>query len=244
MVLCFIIQGDFGICWNDKKREYPYVIIAIDGPAGSGKSTTAKLVAQILGFIFLDTGAMYRAIALKALQAGVQVENAGAICKLAEIAELDLAYKNQQLYVFLDGQDVTDAIRQPEVTAMVVAVAAIPGVRKTLREKQRQLGYSQDAVVEGRDMGTVVFPDADLKIYLTASIEERAQRRYLQLEEKHIETDINELRQAIQQRDQQDATRAEAPLKKAADAIELDTSNLSIEEQVTFILEEFKRIKK
>lgn len=220
------------------------MIIAIDGPAGSGKSTTAKLVAQKLNFIFLDTGAMYRAIALKALRAGIRIEDATAIVKLAEKAKIDLFYKDQHLEVFLDDQNVTEAIRRPEVTAKVAAVAAIPGVRSVLRKKQREIGYTQNVVAEGRDLGTVVFPDADLKIYLTASIEERVRRRYFQLLKKHIKADKVELRKAIQQRDEQDVSRADAPLRKADDAIELDTSNLSIEEQVRFIIDKFRPVTK
>ena len=219
------------------------MIIAIDGPAGSGKSTTAKRVAEKLGYLFLDTGAMFRAVALKALMANAAIGDADAIARLAETSEIRFEDYDNQMFILLDGTDVSERIRRPDVTALVPQVATNPGVRRVLRDLQRRIARSQNVVAEGRDMGTVVFPNAELKIFLTASIEQRAQRRYQELIKKNIDADLEEIENSIRQRDEQDSTRAEAPLKMARNAIELDTSNLTISEQVQFIIEQHKRIR-
>jgi cytidylate kinase len=209
------------------------ILIAIDGPAGSGKSTTAKLVAQRLGYIYLDTGAMYRAITLKALTSRIPLENEEEIVRLAENSSISLGSDGS---VLLDGSDVTDEIRSAEVTRNVSLISSYPGVRKVLVEKQRVIGSRKGCVVDGRDTGTVVFPDADLKFYLTADIMERARRRQLELSESGTEMPIVQVVSELKERDFKDSTRQASPLRKADDAIEIDTTNLTIEEQVEKIL--------
>lgn len=211
--------------------------IAIDGPAGSGKSTTARIVAQKLGYLYLDTGAMYRALTLKVLQSGIDLNEEQTIAQLAERTRIELENVNGEIKVLLDGKDVSQEIRTPKVTEKVSAISAIPAVRKIMVRKQQNLGRKGGIVAEGRDIGTVVFPQADLKVYLVASLEERARRRQEELRRQGIEIDREKLLADLQKRDTQDASRACAPLKKANDAIELDTTHLSIDEQVNIVLE-------
>jgi len=220
------------------------IIIAIDGPAASGKSTTARLVAERLGYLYIDTGAMYRAVALKVLEHGLDVDDVEGISKLVEKTEVRLVQSKDGLKVYLDGRDVTDEIREPEVTNASSAVSAIPKVRELLVREQRKMGESGGIVLEGRDIGTVVFPNADLKIYMVADDEERARRRQRELLQKGgaKAPDLSVLIQEIQERDKRDSSRAISPLRKAADAIELDTSNLTIEEQVEFVLREARKL--
>jgi cytidylate kinase len=216
------------------------LVIAIDGPAASGKSTTAKLVARKLGYLHIDTGAMYRAITLKILRNGISEFLSKRISALLNETRVELVQENDSLKILLDGEDVTDAIRTPEVTTAVSSVSAVRIVRDAMVNEQRRMGAGGGVVLEGRDIGTVVFPDADLKIYMIATADARAERRQRELEAKGISTDIAVLKDEIQHRDKKDTTRDESPLRKADDAIELDTSNLTIEKQVEFIFNKAK----
>ncbi|NOZ55871.1 MAG: (d)CMP kinase [Calditrichaeota bacterium] len=217
-----------------KSRRKP--IVAIDGPAGSGKSTTARLAAQRLGYLYLDTGAMYRAVTLKALREGVDVRDEEAVAKLAEEAQIDLVMRDGKLTVLLDGEDVTEAIRMPEVSRNIGPVADNPEVRRILVERQRQMGKQGGVVAEGRDIGTVVFPDAEVKLFLTALPHERARRRHKELLSKGVNLPLSDIREEIEKRDQEDMSRPVGALRKAPDAIELDTTGLSIEEQVAEVV--------
>ena len=212
------------------------LIVAIDGPAGSGKSTTAKLIAQHLGYLYVDSGAMYRAITFLAISNDV-LNNSEEITKLAEEIDIKLKYINGVTYVFTNGKDITDHIRSVEVNKNVSIVSKIDGVRKALVEKQQQMGNTSCGIVmEGRDITTVVFPNADVKIFLTASIEQRAARRLKEFSEKGINVEIKDVQQNISLRDQIDSTRELSPLVKSEDAVEIDTSKITIEEQVEKIL--------
>jgi cytidylate kinase len=213
------------------------IIIAIDGPAASGKSSTAKRVAHELGYIHADTGAMYRAVALKALRLGIAPGDADAVAAMTKTTAVRLEHDNdERLRVMLDGEDVTDAIRLPDVTRTVSEVSAIPAVRELMVREQRAMGSSGGIVLEGRDIGTVVFPHAELKIFMIADPRERAVRRAKELEEKGIHADVQVLEQEIRERDAYDSSRAHSPLKKAEDAIVLDTTHLTIEEQTAYIV--------
>jgi len=207
------------------------LIIAIDGPAASGKSTTARLVADRLGYVYIDSGAMYRAAALRAIRLHVCLENRERLGRVAEDAEIGLENGGRGA-VTLDGEDVTEAIRAPEVTAASSIMSTVPAVRRALVRRQREIGESVDSVVEGRDIGTVVFPDADLKIYLVASIEERARRRHAELAARGTEADLDAIAREIEERDRRDSTRTDSPLRRADDAVLVDTTGLSIAEQV------------
>ncbi|MER3524014.1 MAG: (d)CMP kinase [Ignavibacteria bacterium] len=212
------------------------LIIAIDGPAASGKSTTAKLVAQRLGYLHIDTGAMYRALTLKILRSGLDGFYSKKIGAIAETTRIELVPANGSLKVLLDGEDVTEQIRSPEVTIAVSSVSTLRDVRQAMVREQRRLGKDGGVVLEGRDLGTVVFPDADVKIFMVASIEARARRRQQELLEKGIRTDLETLMNEIRERDEKDYSRDESPLRKADDAIVLDTSDLTIDEQVEFVV--------
>lgn len=212
------------------------LIVAIDGPSGSGKSTTAKLLADQLGYLYIDTGAMYRAVTFLALKEHV-IDNPELIAGLAEKADISLKYENGKTEVALNGIDVTEEIRSVEVNSKVSEVSKIKAVREALVSRQRELGRSgKGAVIEGRDIGTVVFPHADLKFYLTASIIERAKRRAKEFGEKGKTIGVEEVKNNLLHRDKIDSTREVSPLSKAADAIEIDTTSLTIEEQVNKIL--------
>lgn len=215
-------------------RQKP--IVAIDGPAGSGKSTTARLAAQRLGYLYLDTGAMYRAVTLKALREGVDVRDEEQVAKLAEDARIDLVMRDGKLTVLLDGEDVTEAIRMPEVNRNIGPVADNPEVRRILVERQRQMGARGGVVAEGRDIGTVVFPDAEVKLFLTALPHERARRRHKELLGKGVNLPLSNVLEEIEKRDQEDMSRPVGALRKAPDAIELDTTGLSVEEQVAEVV--------
>ena len=215
-------------------------IIAIDGPAGSGKSTSAKLVAQRLNFLYIDTGAMYRAITHLALKNNI-LNDIEKVTQLAESSSLKLEFVDGKTHIFADGINLTDEIRSPEVNAHVSDVSKIPGVRSALVKKQREMALSHNGVVmEGRDIGTVVFPDADVKIYLTASIDERSNRRAKEYAEQGKDIPLEKIRENLIQRDKIDSSRDVAPLTKAQDAIEVDTSNITIDEQVEIILKHVK----
>ena len=212
-------------------------IIAIDGPAGSGKSTTAKLVAARLGYVYLDTGAMYRALTYFALANNVACDDAEKLTQLAVKLPITFETSAEQNKVYINGQDVTVEIRSPEVTRHVSEVSAHPGVRQAMVAQQKAFGKAGSIVAEGRDTTTVVFPHADLKIYLVASVEERAQRRLLELTQKGIPTSLQEQAADIERRDHYDSNRAHSPLTKAPDAVAVDTTNLTIEAQVDRIVE-------
>lgn len=218
------------------------IVIAIDGPAASGKSTTAKLVAERLGYLHLDTGAMYRAITLRALREGVSVRDAEKMGSLARSTRIGLERTTNGNRVFLQSEDVTDEIRSPEISRQVSAVSSHPAVRAVLVEQQRYLARQGGVVLEGRDIGTVVFPMAELKIFMIADIAERARRRKGDLARTGVELDDETVTKEIADRDTLDSTRKASPLRKADDAIELDTSGLTIEEQVEFIVKKAMEI--
>ena len=216
------------------------IIIAIDGPAGSGKSTIAKMVAEKLNYTYLDTGAMYRAITYLALQKGI-VDDEQAVNKLVKGLDVTLNFENGLTRVYAGDIEVTEHIRTPEVNSKVSEIAAMPFVRVELVRMQQNMGRVGNVVAEGRDTTTVVFPDADLKIYLDASVEVRAERRHKEYLEKGIEINIEEVKENIRKRDRIDSGREAGPLRKADNAIEVDSSNLSVEEEFEILLENIKK---
>ena len=216
------------------------MIIAIDGPAATGKSSTAKAVAEKLGFMYLDTGAMYRAVTLAVLEKDISLTNEYVLESFLTSLDLNILYIEKTLMIELDQLDVTDRIRDPEVTAKVSEVSALPAVRKTMVKFQRKLASDKDCIVEGRDIGTVVFPDADLKFYMIADASIRAVRRRKDLLTLGKHKDISELETEIKNRDRKDSTRVHSPLSKAEDSIIIDTSHLDFHEQVNMIVEKIK----
>ncbi|MBO5424142.1 MAG: (d)CMP kinase [Lachnospiraceae bacterium] len=209
--------------------------IAIDGPAGAGKSTIAKLVAEKLGYVYVDTGAMYRSIALYFLNNNIDCEVDEAVVSACKKINIEIKYEAGVQQVYLNGDNVSTAIRQEAVGNMASKVAAKKPVRELLLQLQRDIAASNDVIMDGRDIGTFVLPNADVKIYLTASVKTRAKRRYDQLVEKGETPDISKIEADIEQRDYQDMNREIAPLKQADDAIYLDTSDMTIDEVVEFI---------
>ena len=218
-------------------RDHHAFAIAIDGPAAAGKSTVAKMVAEKLSYIYIDTGAMYRALTLKALQCDTQLEDEKALHKLLNQTNIQLQKVNGDQLVLLDKEDVTTDIRSPKVTENVSLVARHSAVREEMVNRQQQLANSTGIVMDGRDIGTHVLPNADVKIYLIASVYERARRRYEENVEKGIPSDFEELQKEIEKRDELDSSRKASPLMKARDAIEIDTTPLSIQEAADKILE-------
>ena len=211
--------------------------IAIDGPAGAGKSTIAKGVAARLGIAYLDTGAMYRAVGLKALRLGVSTHDEAAVCAMAQGASVEVRLQDGAQRVLLDGLDVSDAIRTPEVSMAASDVSRFAPVRARLVALQRQIAGQIDVVLDGRDIGTVVLPGAQFKFYVTASVQVRAQRRLLELRQKGKDLPLQAVIDDIASRDHQDSTRAASPLAVAADAQILDTSDLSIEQAIAHVVE-------
>ena len=207
-------------------------VIAIDGPSASGKGTVARKAADALGFHFLDSGALYRIVALAALDRGESLDNAPGIAGIAR--DLNVRFEGETIR--LDGRDITHAIREERVSGAASRIAALSPVREALLERQRAFRRSPGLVADGRDMGSGVFPDATLKIFLTANPEERARRRHKQLIEKGMNANIHALTQEIRDRDARDSERATAPLQKCADAVELDTSGISVEAAVARVL--------
>ena len=205
--------------------------VAIDGPGGAGKSTLAKKIAERFGFLHVDTGAIYRTVGLRARLVGADPHEAAEVVPLLSAMQIDLRYDEtgtQRMY--LDGEDVSDRIRTPEISLYASAVSALPEVRAFLLERQRALAREQSVVMDGRDIGTVVLPDAELKIFLTASAEERAKRRWLELREKGLEADYAQVLEEMRLRDKNDSERAAAPLRQADDAILVDSTCLTREE--------------
>ena len=211
-------------------------VVAIDGPAGAGKSTVARRVAERLGYAFLDTGAMYRAATWRAITVGVDLDDPVAAAESTRAMRLELNDREGGLQVLVDGQDVSEAIRSPEVTRVTYKLDENPEVRAHLVMLQRAFAAKRPTVAEGRDMGTVVFPNAKCKIFLDASIEERTRRRAAELQAKGIEVDMDLLREEIRVRDEKARTRAVAPLRRAEDAILVDTTDLAIDEVVDKIV--------
>jgi CMP/dCMP kinase len=212
------------------------LIIAIDGPVGSGKSTLARRVAELMGYVYIDTGAMYRSIALKALRRSVALEAADPLTALASDTRIDLRAQDGGQQVFLDGEDVTSAIRTPEVAQAASKVAVIPGVRRVLVAEQRRAGGQGGVVMEGRDIGTVVFPDAELKIFLTASPETRAERRWREHQQKGDAIDLARTLDEIHERDLRDREREDSPLVRAKDAVVVDSTAMEPEEVARLVV--------
>ena len=211
--------------------------IAIDGPAGAGKSTIAKALAKELGFRYVDTGAIYRTLGLYAQYRNVDSKDTAGIIALLPNVHIDIAYDTDgSQMMLLDGKNVSKEIRSPKSSIYASDVSAIPEVRAFLIDMQRDMAKKHDVIMDGRDIGTVVLPDADVKIFLTAAAEERARRRYLELKEKGMETPFEEVLRDIQYRDEQDSGRAAAPLKAAEDAAFLDSSDLSFEQTVETVI--------
>ena len=210
-------------------------VIAVDGPAASGKGTIAQGVAQRLGFHYLDSGSLYRLVALQAIERGIATDDAPALAEVA--ARLDCSFEAER--ILLGSREVSAAIRSPEVSAAASLIAVHPGVRQALLDRQRAFRRAPGLVADGRDMGTIVFPDARLKVYVTASAEERARRRYKQLIEKGNSVTLESLLRDIRERDARDGSRAASPLRPAADAIVFDTTGMSIEQSIDFVVQRY-----
>jgi cytidylate kinase len=219
---------------NIKNNKF---IIAIDGPASSGKSTTAKELAKSLKYVYLDTGAMYRACGLQAFRKNIALDDISALSKMMQEIKVEIKYSLPNNIVLLNGEDVSLAIREPHIGKLASDISAIGVVREGMTALQRKLGEAKGIVMDGRDIGTVVFPDAEFKFFMDADLAERAQRRYLEERAKGSTKNLEEVKSELAQRDYNDSHRAIAPLKQAADAIVIDSTHLSISEQVAKILE-------
>jgi CMP/dCMP kinase len=219
------------------------LIVAIDGPAGSGKSTTAKLLAEKLNYLYIDTGAMYRTVTLFAIRKNL-LKRTDEIVKLSAELDIKLEFVDGETKVTVSGEDVSQDIRSPEVNQNVSDVSKIEGVRKILVEKQKEMGKNGGVVMEGRDITTVVFPNADVKIFLTAILDERAKRRALEFRQNGTELPIEKVKENLERRDQIDSNREVSPLTQTPDSIVVDTSNVTIDEQVNIILDNIFRIAK
>lgn len=211
--------------------------VAIDGPAGAGKSTIAKLVAKEKGYIYVDTGAMYRGLAIHFLEKGIVAGETDKIVEACKDAEVTIRYEEGAQQVYLNGRNITARLREEAVGNMASKSSVIPEVRAKLLELQRELAKEQDVIMDGRDIGTCVLPDADVKVFLTASVETRAKRRYDELTEKGVACNLEEIAKDIKERDERDSTREIAPLKKAEDAVLVDSSRMTIDEVVRTIVE-------
>lgn len=214
-----------------------YISVAIDGPSGAGKSTVARAAAARLGYVYVDTGAMYRAIGLAVFRRGISGEDADGIAAVLPEIDIRLAYQDGVQHVLLNGEDVSDAIRTPEIAYYASKVSAVPAVRQFLLEAQRDMAKKGNILMDGRDIGTVILPDAPVKIFLTASAETRAERRYLELAEKGQQVTRGSVLHDVVERDRQDMSRAVAPLKQAEDAVLLDTSKMTLDESIEAVLQ-------
>lgn len=213
-----------------------YISVAIDGPSGAGKSTVARAAAARMGYVYVDTGAMYRAIGLAVRRRGIAGEDtAGIVATLPEV-DISLVYQDGVQHVLLNGEDVSEAIRTPEIAQYASKVSAVPEVRRFLLDVQRDMAKNSNILMDGRDIGTVILPDAPVKIFLTASAETRAERRYRELKEKGQQVTLEGVLADIQARDRQDTMRAVAPLRQADDAVLLDTSALDLEQSIAAVL--------
>ncbi len=210
--------------------------VAIDGPAGAGKSTLAKAAAKELGFVYVDTGAIYRTVGLAARRAGIARDDEEGVSALLPGLSVDIIYIDGVQHMLLGGEDVTDQIRTPEMSDYASNVSAMPAVRAYLMDMQRQMAEKYNVIMDGRDIGTVVLPHASLKVFLTAAVEKRAARRHLELREKGIDTSFEEVLAEMRIRDERDSNRAAAPLKAAEDAVILDTGDMTLEESIQALL--------
>lgn len=219
------------------------MIVAIDGPAGSGKSTTAKLVGTRMSFLYIDTGAMYRAMALKTKLSGIDFDDKKSIISILHNTRIDQVIDKitGDTITYLDGSDVSLEIRRPEISKGVTGVCEISEVRTKLVDLQREMAKRGDVILDGRDIGTVVFPDADLKFFMIADINIRAERRLMELKEKGVKASFDEVKEDIVRRDHRDSSRSNSPLKPALDSIFIDTSKLSIDEQADLIIDHIKK---
>lgn len=224
--------------------ESKKLIVAIDGPSGAGKSSVTKALADRLGYLHIDTGAMYRVVALFALRGGVNADDHDALAAICAGLDIDFAAENGVCRVFANGEDVSSAIRSPEISLLTSKVAAVPAVREHLLLQQRRMGERGGVVLEGRDIGTVVFPDADIKFYLTASAEERGIRRFAELSAKGASVTLQQTVAEVIQRDEQDMNRLYAPLRRADDALEIDSTDRSLEEVIALMEESIHRREK
>ena len=206
--------------------------IAIDGPSGAGKSTVARFLAKRLGYVYIDTGAMYRSVALRVKEKGISPEDELALNQLASSLHITFITEGEQTRVCCDGEDITSAIRSPEISRLASYISKQKGVREALVQMQREMGKESGVILEGRDIGTVVFPDADVKFYLDAKSDERVRRRYHEMVEKGVKVDFKETQEELIQRDHNDMHRIHSPLKKANDALFIDSTHRSVEEVV------------
>ncbi len=218
------------------KGDIQMINIAIDGPAGAGKSSVAKAVAAKYGYIYVDTGALYRALAYKAIESGIDIADAESVKDMLSITKLNIAYNELGQRIFLDGEDVSDYIRTAAVSMGASDISAIGFVREWLLDMQKDIAKTNNCIMDGRDIGTTILPDADVKIFLTASVEERAQRRYKELIAKGEDVTFEAVIEDVKTRDYNDSHRAVSPLKKADDAIEVDTTGMNIEQSVDALI--------
>jgi cytidylate kinase len=223
-----------------KTSKRKKLTIAIDGPSGAGKSTVARSLARRLGYVYIDTGAMYRSLALRGKERGISLEDDLALKRLASSLDIRFATEGDQTRVFCGGEDITEAIRTPEMSRLASSISKQKGVREALVRMQREMGKEGGVVLEGRDIGTVVFPDADVKFYLDAESNERIRRRYDEMVQKGTKVELEETREELLQRDHNDTHRVHSPLKKATDAVFIDSTHRSVEE----VVEEMVRVVK
>ncbi len=221
-----------------KTSKRKRLTIAIDGPSGAGKSTVARSLARRLGYVYIDTGAMYRSLALRVKERGISLEDELALSQLALSLHIHFVTEGEQTHVFCEGEDITEAIRTPEISRLASSISKQKGVREALVQMQREMGKEGGVILEGRDIGTVVFPDADVKFYLDANTEERARRRYDEMVGKGVNVDFKETQEELLQRDHNDMHRIHSPLKKANDAVFIDSTHWSVEE----VVEEMVRV--
>lgn len=220
------------------------MIIAVDGPAGAGKSTVSRILAQRLGFLYIDTGAIYRAITLKTIREKIDIKDTSSLIAMATHTSIELINEQDSaLKIFLDSRDVTSEIRKPHITKLVSDISKLKGIREVALGLQRRLGKRGNSVLDGRDIGTVVFPDADKKFYIDAEFNQRVRRRYEELKELGQNVTLKDIENDLHNRDTIDSTREFAPLKKAEDAIYIDTTNMTIEEVVDSMFKEIRMVK-